>query len=99
MQITYQKRDGSIIQKYRKTLPPYKVGETTSMGWKVLDIKYEYNGNYYPRTEYYMMLNKRKNKSIKAKQAKQLFAREVQKFLYYFIAVLIMSYLKTFLGI
>ena len=41
IQITYQKKDGSIIQKYRNTSLPYKIGDTTSMNWKVLNIEYE----------------------------------------------------------
>ena len=38
IQITYQKRDGSKIQKLRNTMLPYKIGDTTSMGWKVITV-------------------------------------------------------------
>lgn len=37
MQITYQKKDGSVMQRFRNTILPYKIGDTTSMGWKVLN--------------------------------------------------------------
>lgn len=44
--ITYQKSNGEIfIRPYDYTLK--KKGEESSMGWKVLDIHYKYDGNYY----------------------------------------------------
>lgn len=45
--ITYQKNNGEILLRPRKSAYDLKIGETTSMGWKVLDIHYLYNGNYY----------------------------------------------------
>lgn len=45
--ITYKKTNGEILMRPRKSLLDLEVGETTSMGWKVLDIHYRYNGNYY----------------------------------------------------
>ncbi|MBO7614771.1 MAG: hypothetical protein J6T15_03650 [Bacilli bacterium] len=45
--VTYQKNNGDILLRPRKTIYDLQIGETTSMGWKVLDIHYLYNGNYY----------------------------------------------------
>lgn len=45
--ITYQKGNGEILLRPRKTIYDLTIGKETSMGWKVLDIHYLYNGNYY----------------------------------------------------
>lgn len=44
--ITYQKRNGEILLRPRKTLYDLSIGKETSMGWKVLDIHEEYEGNW-----------------------------------------------------
>ena len=99
MQITYQKNDGTIIQRYRKTMPPYKIGDETSMRWKVLNIEYEYKNNYYPENEYNVLINKKKQSYLKKKQSMDLFKKEFKTFMYYFIAIMIINLLKSILGI
>ena len=99
MQITYQKNDGSIFQRYRNTELPYKIGDITSMGWKVLNIEYEYKNNYYPENEYNVLLNKKKQKLIKKKETKETFLREFKTFMYYCIALEVINLLKFILGI
>ena len=99
MQITYQKKDGSIIKRYRNTTLPYKVGETTSMGWKVLNIEYEYNGEYYTEYKHNILLNKKKQNALKKRQKIESAIKEIKTFLYYFIAVLMINFLKILLGI
>lgn len=44
--ITYQKRDGSIFVRLLNNPYNKKIGEITSMGWKVLDIHHYYDGNF-----------------------------------------------------
>lgn len=44
--ITYQKASGEVFYRTKKVLSDLKIGDTTSMGWKVLDIHEKYNGNY-----------------------------------------------------
>ena len=99
MQITYQKKDGSIIQRIRNTILPYKIGETTSMGWKVLNIEYEYNNQYYPESEFNKLIHKRRQNSIKKNHTKDVCLNEFKKFMYYFIAVVLINFLKMLLGI
>lgn len=99
VQITYQKRDGSIMQRYRNTDLPYKIGDETSMGWKVLNIEYKYNNNYYPVNEYNVLINKDKQKVIKRKQTREMLLREFKTFMYYCIALEIINLLKFILGI
>jgi hypothetical protein len=71
LQVTYQKRNGVIFKRLRDTTPPYRVGEETSMGWKVLNIEYEYNNKFYPGYEYYKLIDKHKQKIIKRIQLKR----------------------------
>lgn len=56
--ITYQKENGNIICHYCKTNYGRVVGEETSMGWKVLEIHYKYDNNYYCYEDYNRMLRK-----------------------------------------
>ena len=58
MKVTYQKRDGSILERYRNTTPPYRIGDYTSMGWKLLNIEYCYKDKLYTEIEYYKMIEK-----------------------------------------
>ena len=98
MQITYQKRNGCVFQKIRKTMLPYKIGETTSMGWKVLNIEYQYKDEFYPEYEYMMIISKEKEKYLKKQQLKELFINESKALFYYFIVVLIINLIKIILG-
>ena len=99
MQITYQKRDGSIMQKLRNTMLPYKIGDTTSMGWKVLNIEYEYKDKFYPEYEYNMLVYKNKQKYLRKQQIKKLCLKETKTLLYYFIVITILYYIRIRIGI
>ena len=50
--MTYEKANGQIIRRFRSTYPDYKIGDRTSMGWKVVDIRYLYKKKYYHKDEY-----------------------------------------------
>lgn len=45
--ITYQKSNGEIVIKPSKHDYSRRIGDDTSMGWKILDIHYKYKDNYY----------------------------------------------------
>lgn len=45
--VEYQKNNGDIFYRKLKNKPNYQIGDTTSMGWKILSILIEYNGNYF----------------------------------------------------
>lgn len=96
MQITYQKKDGCIIQRLRNTMLPYKVGETTSMGWKVLSIEYEYKNKYYSAYNYNKIINKEKQVFLKRKHIAELIVRKLGALLYYLFILIL---LKFILGI
>lgn len=50
--VIYQQRNGNLLYRACKTSPKYEVGQQTSMGWKVVDIKRLHNGKCYSRFEY-----------------------------------------------
>lgn len=87
------------MQKFRNTMLPYKIGETTSMGWKVLNIEYEYKGKYYPQYKYNMLIQNSKQKYIRKKQIKELCMKEAKTLLYYFIVMIILYYIRIRIGI
>lgn len=37
--VLYERTNGDMLYRYRKSLPEYEVGSYTSMGWKLVDIK------------------------------------------------------------
>ena len=50
--ITYQKTNGEVFYRKRKSLMGLRIGETTSMGWLVVDVKYWFKNGYYSLREY-----------------------------------------------
>lgn len=94
IQITYQKRNGCIIQRLRDTTPPYKIGDTTSMGWKVLNVEYEYKNKYYSYYEYNRLLHKDKQKHIKKRHIKELCLKSINTLLYNNIWFIILFYIQ-----
>lgn len=77
--ITFQKENGDIIMRPRFSTYGLKIGDETSMGWKVLDIHYQYyDGNYYHKDDYLEKLKEKRKERIpfitriKTKVAKRL---------------------------
>lgn len=74
--ITYQKSNGDIFYRPSKSIYGKRVGDETSMGWKVLDINYNYGDNYYCYNDYCKIIQTNK------KSIKQKFANYICKKLY-----------------
>ena len=56
--ITFQKENGDIIMRPRMCKFGLNIGDTTSMGWKVIDIHYHCSdGNYYHEDDYKKISN------------------------------------------
>lgn len=80
IQMVYRKANGQIVKRIRNTMAPYRIGEKTSMGWEVIDIKYLYKHKYYPKYEYDKLIersflwHKKKDKILRffSKASKQL---------------------------
>ena len=99
MQITYQKRDGTVMKRLRNTMLPYSVGDTTSMGWKVINIEYEYKNKYYPEYEFRNLIYQSKKKLIRKQQIKEQIMIKTKSLLYNFIMLLILYYIKIRIGL
>lgn len=57
--IIYKKKNGSLIYRIVKTIPKYKKGNFTSMGWYVEDVVRLRNGKTYSFSNYDSLLQKR----------------------------------------
>lgn len=77
--ITYQKRNGDIFFRARKSLLGLSIGDETSMGWKVLDIHYFYEGNYYTLDDYRRIKNGKDIKPKKDKKVIKYIIRQLNK--------------------
>jgi len=73
--ITFQKSNGDIIMRPRFGTYGLQIGDETSMGWKVIDIHYQFSdGNYYHEDDYSRKLleNKKKKDPLKKRIADYL---------------------------
>lgn len=57
--VLYEKNNGDMIYRYRKSKPQYEVGSITSMGWKLVDIRKLYNGSVISEYNYNELINKK----------------------------------------
>ena len=57
--VIYKKYDGTLLYRANKNYPHYKKGDTTSMGWKVVDIQRLYNGKAYSMNEFDDLLKRK----------------------------------------
>lgn len=89
--IIYQKSSGEIIYRTCKSRPTYQVGDKTSMGWKVLDIKNMYKGNTYKSYDYRQVISRKISLSkiiskLQSSQIKEL-ANVISNFMLIYIFV------------
>ena len=73
MKITYQKANGETFERIRNSYCQYKVGDITSIGWRVLDIKYNFKNKYYSKGDYDDLVNKSINRYKKIDKIKKTF--------------------------
>lgn len=65
--ITYLKANGRMFTRIVKSAYNLRVGDTTPMGWKVINIHYYYEGNYYTYRDYRRII---RGKELKRKEHK-----------------------------
>ena len=70
--IYYQKRNGDIFTRIRNTLPHCGLGNYMPMGWKVLDIKYNFCGQYLSPYEYHCKVKEYCERKKKMKKFKNI---------------------------
>ena len=77
--VTYQKRNGDILLRARKTLYGMRVGDETSMGWTILNIHYNYEGNYYTYPDYCRIIRGQQLKKKKKHKLVKYLIKQLQK--------------------
>ena len=77
--VTYRKNNGNIILRPRTCLYNLQIGDETSMGWKVLNIHYYYEGNYYTYLDYCKVVRGKQLKKKKDKRFIRYLIRQLNK--------------------
>lgn len=77
--ITYQKSNGDIFFRARKSTLGLKIGDETSMGWTVLDIHEYYDGNYYHEEDIRRMISRRMSRPKPRKRVLKFIVRQLNK--------------------
>ena len=81
--IIYQKDDGTkFIRAYNYDYGR-KIGDKTAMGWKILNVLYEHEGNYYQNNKYMRIVRK----NIEKQYNKSRIKKAIRKSLYNFISL------------
>ena len=75
--IIYQKNDGIIFVRTYKYDYGRKVGDETSMGWQILNVLYEYEGNYYQHDKYMQIIRKNIEKQSNKKKIRKAIKKVV----------------------
>lgn len=78
--ITYQKSNGEIfIRPYNSSQRFKRVGDETSMGWKILDIHYKHGDNYYCYEDFMRIFRNEFEKELKENKKKKLIKFAIKK--------------------
>lgn len=80
--ITYQKSNGEIfIRPYNHSAFSLgkRVGDESSMGWKILDIHYKYGNNYYCFDDFMRIFRNELQKELKENKKKKLIKFAIKK--------------------
>lgn len=77
--IIYQKNNGKIFVRTYNQDHGKKIGDETSMGWKVLNVLYEYDGNYYQYHKYIRIIRERLEKQSNKKAIRKAIKKHVYK--------------------
>lgn len=82
IQMTYKNKKGEIIRRTINTGSPYKIGDTNSFGWTVLDIKYLYKGKYYSKKDYDSIVDSHYNKMRRRTKIRSFISRLYSSMVY-----------------
>ena len=98
---TYQKKNGTLVNKETYFSSEYKIGDINGFGWKVVAVKYFYKGKYYTYEEYDSLVNNDWKKGLKKNKAKQKFLyfyKNINHFLVFLILMKILEKLIFLFG-
>lgn len=77
--ITYQKENGDILIRPCSSTYGKRVGDETSMGWKILDIHYKHGDNYYCYEDFMRIFRNEFEKELKERKKKKLIKFAIKK--------------------
>lgn len=77
--ITYQKANGEIFIRPSKYDYGRRVGDETSMGWKILDIHYKSGNNYYCYEDFMRIFRNEFERELKENKKKKLIKFAIKK--------------------
>ena len=97
MLITYQKKNGEIFQRVRNTYSSYRIGDITSMGWKVLDIQYRWKNKYYSSSDYDKITTKHFDRAKKINKIKKIVVKVYRELAYSLILLILFRFLELLL--
>lgn len=73
VQVTWQKKNGEIVERYLHLWSNFAIGEYNAWGWRVVNIKHLYKGKYYSSSEYDRIIDK----NIKRDKKKALWRQKM----------------------
>ena len=79
-------RNGDLFYRYRKSKPQYDIGSYTSMGWKLLDIKYLKSGKALSYNDYSTTLQ------IKSRVVDMIHKIDIRKIVEFLTIILVLKY-------
>lgn len=77
--IIYQKSNGIIFVRTYNQDHGKKTGDETSMGWKVLNVLYECDGNYYQYHKYIRIIREKIKKNSNKKRIRIAIKKKLYK--------------------
>lgn len=89
--ISYQKRNGEVFCRIRNTIPDCGLGHQTSMGWKVIDIKYWFKNGFYSSNEYGNLKTKYYKRKHLSKTLNQFFIHYATIILLFIILIILIK--------
>lgn len=98
-EVTFQKKNGEIVKKYMfcPTLP-YRIGYINTYGWQVIDIKYCFNGKYYPLEKYEALENFVYAKNRLLRSLKTMAIKGIYNLSCFFILLIVSRIINTIMN-
>lgn len=95
IRVTYQKKNGELVERYSTVSAPYKIGETNGFGWKVINKEYSYKNKYYTMREYDKLLLRWNKREKFIRESKKTFKKSVKLAEYTLLIILIIKEISS----
>ena len=95
IRVTYQKKNGELVERYVTVYSPYSIGDTNGFGWKVVNKEYSYKNKYYSSFEHDKLLMKFYKRDKFIREFKKTFKKSVKLAEYTLLAILIIKEISS----